>query len=175
MFLPAMRDFQAQATCRLAEAEDLFQDMKTRFDRAVRLFGEDSAGVQPDEFFGIFENFLQALAEARQDVENMRKKIEEEERRAKQEQELRKRTMERKNSREGILNSISLSKKNEANSNGQNDNKGEFDDLISALRTGDVFGEDIAKFKRSKRRPVTPSGQESRRHSAHREDSRERH
>lgn len=171
----------------------------------MRLFGEDSAGVQPDEFFGIFENFLQALAEARQDVENMRKKIEEEERRAKQEQEvsdiihisyiintcikrkynnilyynflqLRKRTIERKNSREGILNSISLTKKNETNSNGQqNDNKGEFDDLISALRTGDVFGEDIAKFKRSKRRPVTPSGQESRRHSTHKEDSRERH
>lgn len=89
MFIPAMRDFQAQATCRLAEAEDLFQDMKTRFDRAVRLFGEDSAGVQPDEFFGIFENFLQALAEARQDVENMRRKVEEEERRAKQEQEVR--------------------------------------------------------------------------------------
>lgn len=59
-----------------------------QFDRAVRLFGEDSAGVQPDEFFGIFENFLQALAEARQDVENMRKKVEEEERRAKQEQEV---------------------------------------------------------------------------------------
>lgn len=54
----------------------------------MRLFGEDSAGVQPDEFFGIFENFLQALAEARQDVENMRKKVEEEERRAKQEQEV---------------------------------------------------------------------------------------
>jgi len=59
-----------------------------QFDRAVRLFGEDSAGVQPDEFFGIFENFLQALTEARQDVENMRKKIEEDERRAKQEQEV---------------------------------------------------------------------------------------
>lgn len=54
----------------------------------MRLFGEDSAGVQPDEFFGIFENFLQALTEARQDVENMRKKVEEEERRAKQEQEV---------------------------------------------------------------------------------------
>jgi hypothetical protein len=103
--------------------------------------------------------------------------------------QLKKRTMERKNSREGILNNISLNKKNEANgTNGHVDNKGEFDDLISALRTGDVFGEDIAKFKRSKRRPVTPSGggggggggcgggnQESRRHSAHREDSRERH
>lgn len=54
----------------------------------MRLFGEDSAGVQPDEFFGIFENFLQALSEARQDVENMRRKVEEEERRAKQEQEV---------------------------------------------------------------------------------------
>lgn len=54
----------------------------------MRLFGEDSAGVQPDEFFGIFENFLQALTEARQDVENMRKKVEEDERRAKQEQEV---------------------------------------------------------------------------------------
>lgn len=84
--------------------------------------------------------------------------------------------MERKNSREGILNSISLGNKTQTTTtNGQGDNKGEFDDLISALRTGDVFGEDIAKFKRSKRRPVTPSGQESRRHSAHREDSRERH
>lgn len=40
MFLPAMRDFQAQATCRLAEAEDLFQDMKTRvsFDSNFRNF-----------------------------------------------------------------------------------------------------------------------------------------
>lgn len=54
----------------------------------MRLFGEDSAGVQPDEFFGIFENFLQALSEARQDVENMRRKVEEDERRAKQEQEV---------------------------------------------------------------------------------------
>lgn len=59
-----------------------------KFDRAVRLFGEDSAGVQPDEFFGIFENFLHALSEARQDVENMKRKMEDDERRAKQEQEV---------------------------------------------------------------------------------------
>ncbi len=31
---------------------------------------------------------------------------------------------------------------------------GEFDDLISALRTGDVFGDDLAKMKRNK----APSG-----------------
>ena len=32
------------------------------------------------------------------------------------------------------------------------DISGEFDDLISALKTGDVFGEDIAKLKRTRRR-----------------------
>lgn len=38
--------------------------------------------MQPDEFFGIFNTFLQSFAEAKQDLENMRKKKEEEERRA---------------------------------------------------------------------------------------------
>ena len=33
---------------------------------------------------------------------------------------------------------------------------GEFDDLISALRTGDVFGEDMAKLKRT-RRKIAPT------------------
>lgn len=82
--------------------------------------------------------------------------------------------MERKNSREGILNNIALNKKNEADGNDHDDNKGEFDDLISALRTGDVFGEDIAKLKRLKRRSVTPNVQEPRRHGIHTEESRER-
>lgn len=59
-----------------------------QFDRAVRLFGEDNSTVQPDEFFGIFDTFLLALNEARQDNENMRKKREEEEKRAKQDAEV---------------------------------------------------------------------------------------
>lgn len=58
------------------------------------------------------------------------------------------------------------------------DTKGEFDDLISALRTGDVFGEDMAKFKRS-RKTRLGSGKDTSntsppRHSIHREESRER-
>lgn len=67
--------------------------------------------------------------------------------------QLKKRTMERKQSREGLLggikaNGIAGNKNKESPTKG----KGEFDDLISALRTGDVFGEDVAKFKRSRRR-----------------------
>ncbi|XP_055611240.1 disheveled-associated activator of morphogenesis 1-like isoform X2 [Uranotaenia lowii] len=201
-FLPVMREFHAQASVRFSELEDQFQDMKTRFDRAVRLFGEDGAVVQPDEFFGIFDGFLTALIEAKQDNENFRKRQEEEDRRAKQEAELKKRTIERK-SKEGLLNSVAknlgLTKGSKSSngtgsggSNGNHDggssggndpnNKGEFDDLISALRTGDVFGEDMAKFKRSRKTRLSPSNNNGTsntspprsRNSVGREDSRER-
>lgn len=54
--------------------------------------------------------------------------------------------------------------------------QGEFDDLISALRTGDVFGEDVAKFKRSRKSRVTANGNSLPRttNCLTREDSRER-
>ncbi|KAH8396100.1 hypothetical protein KR222_003314, partial [Zaprionus bogoriensis] len=170
-FLPVMREFHASASVRFAELEDKFQDMKTRFDRAVRLFGEDGSVLQPDEFFGIFDSFLAAFAEARHDNESFRRRQEEEEKRAKQEAELKKRTIERKN-KSGLMSSVARNlglKSSSQNGDGGSgsgrgsdaagggkggDNKGEFDDLISALRTGDVFGEDMAKFKRSRKARV---------------------
>lgn len=57
----------------------------SQFLRAVKHFGEDASKIQPDEFFGIFDQFLQSFSEARQENENMRKRKEEEERRAKME------------------------------------------------------------------------------------------
>ncbi|XP_023309444.2 disheveled-associated activator of morphogenesis 1 [Lucilia cuprina] len=176
-FLPVMREFHAQASVRFAELEDKFQDMKTRFDRAVRLFGEDGAVLQPDEFFGIFDTFLTTFAEAKQDNENLRKRQEEEEKRAKQEAELKKRTIERK-SKEGLMSSVArnlgLKSSNGPGSPAKGDNKGEFDDLISALRTGDVFGEDMAKFKRSRKTRLSNGSTSPPRHGLHREESRER-
>lgn len=59
-----------------------------QFDRAVRLFGEDNSTIQPDDFFGIFDAFLLSFNEAKQDNENMRRKKDEEEKRAKQEAEV---------------------------------------------------------------------------------------
>lgn len=88
LFLAVMMEFHTQASVRFAELEDQFQDMKARFDRAVRLFGEDGSVVQPDEFFGIFDSFLNAFMDARQDNENLKRRIEEEEKRAKQEAEV---------------------------------------------------------------------------------------
>lgn len=113
MFLPVMKEFLTTATCRFSELEDLFQDMKTRvssyltllqyyilgtlmlynffilqFDRAVRLFGEDNSTIQPDDFFAIFDSFLTALYEARQDNTSVKKRREEEEKRIRQEVEV---------------------------------------------------------------------------------------
>lgn len=59
-----------------------------QFDRAVRLFGEDNSTIQPDDFFGIFDTFLTSFNEARQDNENMKRRQEEEEKRAVQEAEV---------------------------------------------------------------------------------------
>lgn len=87
--------------------------------------------------------------------------------------QLKKRTIERKN-KEGLMSTVAKNlglKK----SSSKSDNKGEFDDLISALRTGDVFGEDMAKFKRARKtRPNAKDGGSPPRHSVHREESRER-
>lgn len=45
-------------------------------------------------------------------------------------------------------------KKNNRKTSG-GDNRGEFDDLISALRTGDVFGDELSKMK-GRRRTAPP-------------------
>ncbi|SPP90107.1 blast:Disheveled-associated activator of morphogenesis 2, partial [Drosophila guanche] len=136
-FLPVMREFHTQASVRFAELEDKFQDMKTGFDRVVRLFGEDGSVLQADELFGIFDSLMGAFAEARHDNESFRRRQEEKEKRAKQEVELKKRTIDRKN-KTGLMSSVArnLGLKSSSPTNGG--------DLISALRTGDVFGENMA-------------------------------
>ena len=40
--------------------------------------------------------------------------------------------------------------------NGSTGEKNEFDDLISALRTGDVFGENMDKFRRNRKARGSP-------------------
>ena len=101
-----MKEFLTMAAVRLAELEDLFVDMKARvrlhqkksadlsiivplqFDRVCRLFSEDPTTTQSDEFFGIFDHFITSFGEAKMDNENVKKKIEEEEKIAKQHQEV---------------------------------------------------------------------------------------
>lgn len=81
-----------------------------------------------------------------------RRKKEEEEKIAKQHQEMRMRTLERKKSNASRLtNGHPLH-----NGHQGNQDQTEFDDLISALRTGDVFGENMDKFKRNRKSRTSP-------------------
>lgn len=56
-----------------------------QFAKSLKHFGEEEGRMQPDEFFGIFDTFLQSFTEARQDLENMQRRKDEEERRARME------------------------------------------------------------------------------------------
>ncbi|GFQ82474.1 disheveled-associated activator of morphogenesis 2 [Trichonephila clavata] len=152
-FVPVMKEFITTATYRFSELEDTFQEMKQRYDQVVKHFGEDPSHLQPDEFFAIFDTFLTSFNEARQDNETFRRKREDDEKRAKQDTE-RKTHVDRSSKdsslkgssgvRNGSINGIRAIK--------AGSEKGEFDDLISALRTGDVFGEDFTKSRRNRRK-----------------------
>ena len=72
---------------------------------------------------------------------------------------MRMRTLERKKSSAGRTNGhpfhgnfqTANGTGNRVNQLSNRPEKNEFDDLISALRTGDVFGENMDKFKRSRK------------------------
>ncbi|KAJ2951435.1 hypothetical protein O0L34_g13588 [Tuta absoluta] len=179
-FTPVMRDFHAHAVCTFTQLEDLFQDMKSRLEACAHAFGEEPS-ASPEQLFGAMDVFLTQLGEARAEYQAARRRRDEEERRTRHEQELKKRTMERKQA-SSLLSSVGKSLgKSDCNGHANGDSrdstlsngqKGEFDDLISALRTGDVFGDDVAKFKRS--RKTKGKGRDSPPKGLHREDSRER-
>lgn len=59
--------------------------LSLQFTKSLKHFGEEEGRMQPDEFFGIFDTFLQSFSEARQDLENMQRRKDEEERRARME------------------------------------------------------------------------------------------
>uniref|UniRef100_A0A8C7GEJ9 Dishevelled associated activator of morphosis 1 n=1 Tax=Oncorhynchus kisutch TaxID=8019 RepID=A0A8C7GEJ9_ONCKI len=145
-FVSVVSQFITVASFSFSDVEDSLTEAKELFLKAVQHFGEDATRMQPDEFFGIFDQFLQAFAEAKQENENMRRRKEEEERRARMEAQLKEQREKERKSRK-------------AKENCEED--GEFDDLVSALRSGEVFDKDLSKMKRNRKR-VNSSAETSR-------------
>ncbi|XP_060736538.1 disheveled-associated activator of morphogenesis 1 [Tachysurus vachellii] len=139
-FVSVVSQFNTVAGFSFSEVEDSLQEAKETFKKVVKVFGEDPSSMQPDDFFRIFDQFLQAFAEAKQDNENMRKRKEEEERRAQREAQLKEQREKERKARK-------------ARENCEED--GEFDDLVSALRSGEVFDKDLNKMKRNRKRANT--------------------
>ncbi|XP_036450005.1 disheveled-associated activator of morphogenesis 1 [Colossoma macropomum] len=146
-FVSVVSQFITVASFSFSDVEDSLQESKELFQKAVKHFGEDSNKMQPDDFFGIFDQFLQAFTEARQDNENTQRKKEEEERRARMEAQLKEQREKERQARK-------------AKENGEEG--GEFDDLVSALRSGEVFDKDLSKMKRNRKRPNNQGAETSR-------------
>ncbi|XP_060225622.1 disheveled-associated activator of morphogenesis 2 isoform X3 [Meriones unguiculatus] len=141
-FVPVMSDFITVSSFSFSELEDQLGEARDKFAKALTHFGEQESNMQPDEFFGIFDTFLQAFLEARQELEAMRRRKEDDERRARMESMLKEqREKERWQRQRKILVGGTL------------EESGEFDDLVSALRSGEVFDKDLNKFKRNRKRP----------------------
>uniref|UniRef100_A0AAX7SYV5 Dishevelled associated activator of morphogenesis 1b n=1 Tax=Astatotilapia calliptera TaxID=8154 RepID=A0AAX7SYV5_ASTCA len=149
-FVSVVSQFITVASFSFTDVEDSLIEAKELVSHsALKHFGEDASKMQPDEFFGIFDQFLQSFTEAQQENENIRKRKEEEERRAKVEAQLREQREKERKARK-------------AKANGEEDG-GEFDDLVSALRSGEVFDKDLSKMKRNRKRinnQNTDSGRE---------------
>uniref|UniRef100_A0A672GLH7 Dishevelled associated activator of morphogenesis 1b n=1 Tax=Salarias fasciatus TaxID=181472 RepID=A0A672GLH7_SALFA len=146
-FVSVVSQFITVASFSFSDVEDSLAEVWD--GSALKHFGEDAGKMQPDEFFGIFDQFLQSFTEAQQENENMRKRKEEEERRAKMEAQLKEQREKERKARK-------------AKANGEDDG-GEFDDLVSALRSGEVFDKDLSKMKRNRKRIInqsTDSGRE---------------
>ncbi|XP_058931343.1 disheveled-associated activator of morphogenesis 2 isoform X2 [Kogia breviceps] len=140
-FVPVMSDFITVSSFSFSELEDQLNEARTKFSKALMHFGEQDSKMQPDEFFGIFDTFLQAFSEARQDLEAMRRRKEEEERRARMEAMLKDQRERERWQRQRKVHAGSALEEG-----------GEFDDLVSALRSGEVFDKDLCKLKRSRKR-----------------------
>ncbi|ELT93552.1 hypothetical protein CAPTEDRAFT_175180 [Capitella teleta] len=150
-FISVMSDFLSVATYNFSELDDQFKDAKEKYEQVVKQFGEDPRSIQPEEFFGIFDLFLASFSEAKKDNERFkRQKLEEEKRNALMEAKMK---MEKEKSKLRVNGESGEKKRKKAQGEKE---EGEFDDLISALRTGDVFGEDMAKLKRTRRKPSLP-------------------
>ncbi|XP_053488765.1 disheveled-associated activator of morphogenesis 1 [Ictalurus furcatus] len=146
-FVSVVSQFITVAGFSFSEVEDSLQDAKETFQKVVKVFGEEPSSTQPDDFFGIFDQFLQAFAEAKQDNENMRKRKEEEERRALLEAQRKEQREKERKARKAMENC---------------EEDGEFDDLVSALRSGEVFDKDMSKMKRNRKRQTTQNLETSR-------------
>ncbi|XP_062616662.1 disheveled-associated activator of morphogenesis 1-like [Saccostrea cucullata] len=143
-FVSVMTNFHNLASYNFSEMEEAKGEIKKKFDSVCEFFGEDPAQNKPEDFFGILDSFLAAMSDAKAENERIKRQKEEEEKRQALEESL-KRERERLRSKRSSSPATKGDKK-------ELSNKGEFDELISALRTGDVFGEDLVKMRRNRKR-----------------------
>ena len=145
-FVSIMSDFLSIATYNFSELEEQVTEMKEKYEKAAKAFAEDPKSVQPDEFFSMFDAFVTSFMDAKEENARFKREKEQEAKRIKAEEKM-------KQDRALQAMKTPISREHRSGSK-DGDNKGDFDDLISALRTGDVFGEEMVKLKRTRKKSV---------------------
>lgn len=121
LYEDVMGDFMRDTRKRMTELESTYEAMSKKYQSTVRLLAEDPGEKGPDEFFGVVEQFVSRVAEARADLLAIKRKEEE----------------ERKKKEAAAAAAAAQAEKNKKRG-GQNGP--ELDDLISTLRSGECFG-----------------------------------
>ncbi|MEQ2308153.1 Disheveled-associated activator of morphogenesis 1, partial [Ameca splendens] len=145
-FVSVVSQFITVASFTFSDVEDSLREAKDLFAKALTHFGEDSSNQQPDDFFGIFNTFLSAYSEARQDNEDMARRQEEEKKRALVEAQMKKDREQRMRKAKSV----------------EEEEGGEFDDLVSALRSGEVFDKNLSKLNNKRQRKAKELGSRQR-------------
>ena len=153
MFVKDMTDFLVNAQRDFSELEEKTKEAQDKYRKAAKHFGEDASKMTSDVFFRVFETFINSFEEVQADLKRRKDRAREDEQKEKQRAAAVAASQSRGNvSSNGVAGAGGKSK----NTTGSN-KSGEFDELISALQSGDVFLEDLNKMKRTARRKAQPN------------------
>uniref|UniRef100_A0A1I7YAJ6 FH2 domain-containing protein n=1 Tax=Steinernema glaseri TaxID=37863 RepID=A0A1I7YAJ6_9BILA len=133
-FIKIVRAFLTDARTQFKEMGNSHAEMNSKFFDCARYFAADAPGCSPDEFFGIFAKFLNTLSECRQQLWEEREEIE-------------------RVKRQTLARSV-FAKRGGRRRQQKNAEQQDFEKLISALQSGEIFSEDLCRLRSSFR--VTP-------------------
>ena len=152
MFVKDMTDFLVNAHREFSELEEKTKEAQDKYKKAAKHFGEDPSKMTSDMFFRVFDTFITSFEEVQTDLKRRKDRAREDE-----EKEKRAATIAASQSKGGkTAGNASAGVGGKTKNEGTN-KSGEFDELISALQSGDVFLEDLNKMKRTARRKGQPN------------------
>ena len=139
-FVDEIASFLDSAHQHFAELEEKLKEAQEKFKKAVKHFGEDASKHTTDSFFSIFDTFVSNFEQVQSDLMRRKQRAEEDAKQMEKQQQQQAAAVSNRNSKNASAQA--------ANKSGTDMNKsGEFDDLISALQSGDVFNDDLIKMK----------------------------
>ncbi|KAF9930254.1 hypothetical protein BGZ67_005888 [Mortierella alpina] len=133
-FYEVMQPFIESAEKAFAKAESAMLDMESLYKDCVKFYGEDSAVMKPDEFFGIFKTFMSSFEKARDD-NHKQKEREAQREKAKTAAKVRQEQMAAKRNRIQVQGGEEGGA-DDGSGGGRGDDKGVMDSLLETLRNG---------------------------------------